>query len=238
MQRLFTIHPWQWAMALAGMAAMLSAHHAWLAAYAFFKPLAMLVAMACVWCLADRQRHPHTTRWLLAGLALSLVGDVCLLTDWAFLPGLVAFLCAHLCYIALLRRDRPWTWRSWAVAACGVSAAGVTTYGYLVVQGLAPAMRLPVAAYVLVIGAMVVHALARAATLRTPGAWCVALGALSFMVSDSVLALNKFVAPVPASALWILGTYYLAQWLIVHGLLQALHRPYQNKSYSPFIYNS
>jgi len=47
-------------------------------------------------------------------------------------------------------------------------------------------------------------------------AWRVALGACIFMVSDSLIAINKFVTPVELSSLWILATYYAAQVLIVH----------------------
>ena len=211
-------------MAVCALASTVSAHLQWWAGYATFKPLTMLLAIAAVWHMADRARHPPSARWLLLGLVCSLIGDVCLLTDRAFIPGLVAFLCAHLAFIALLRRDRPWarTASGWAGMVVGMACGMV--YAYLRQHGLPSAMHLPVGAYVFVIGAMAVQALARAAKLRTPGAWCVAVGAVSFMASDSILAINKFVAPVPASALWILGSYYVAQWLIVHGMLQALGR--------------
>jgi hypothetical protein len=59
----------------------------------------------------------------------------------------------------------------------------------------------------------------RATLLRTPGSVWVAVGAGSFMLSDTLLALNKFVSPLPLSQLWVLSTYYLAQVLIVRGLL-------------------
>jgi alkylglycerol monooxygenase len=42
------------------------------------------------------------------------------------------------------------------------------------------------------------------------------VGACVFMVSDSLIAINKFVTPVPLASLWILVTYYAAQMLIVH----------------------
>lgn len=40
------------------------------------------------------------------------------------------------------------------------------------------------------------------------------------MVSDALLAINRFVLPLPASALWVLGSYYAAQCLLVMGLLR------------------
>lgn len=41
-----------------------------------------------------------------------------------------------------------------------------------------------------------------------------ALGALFFVISDFVLAWNMFVHPIPHAGLFILSTYYLAQWLL------------------------
>jgi uncharacterized membrane protein YhhN len=45
-----------------------------------------------------------------------------------------------------------------------------------------------------------------------------ALGGLLFMVSDTLLAVNKFAQPLPLSALWILSTYWLAQACIASSL--------------------
>lgn len=215
-------HLLPWAMATCGIAAMLSAHEQWFTAYAVLKPLTMVLALVWVWQWADRSRHLTATRWLLAGLLCSMVGDVCLLTERGFLPGLVAFLLAHVCYILLFRRDRPWQRHAWVVPASGIGLLAAAMYLYLFHHGLPGTMRAPVALYVLVIAVMAVQSVARAITLRTGAAWCVAAGAISFMVSDSILAFNRFVAPVPASSLWVLGTYYLAQWLIVHGMLQTM----------------
>ena len=47
----------------------------------------------------------------------------------------------------------------------------------------------------------------------------VALGAGFFMLSDSLLATNRFVQPLPWSQVWVLSTYYAAQALIVGGWL-------------------
>jgi uncharacterized membrane protein YhhN len=49
----------------------------------------------------------------------------------------------------------------------------------------------------------------------------VAAGALLFMASDSLLAINLFVAPLMLSPLWILSTYFVAQWLIASHAVQA-----------------
>ena len=69
-----------------------------------------------------------------------------------------------------------------------------------------PVLKGAVAAYVVVIALMASQALGRAITLGTTTAWRVALGACIFMVSDSTIAINKFVMPVPWSEFWILST--------------------------------
>lgn len=222
------LHPLQWAMAASAWLSTLSAQLGHTTAYAIFKPLTMLLAMACVAAVA-RGRPRTATFWLLmAGLLLSMLGDVFLLNMERFLPGLVAFLLAHVCYIALFRRDAPWLASKAALALC--VAAGVAAYAYLYRHGLPAAMQWPVAVYVAVIGLMASQALGRAQVLRTPAAWCVAGGAVSFMASDTVLAVNRFAWAVPCSQLWVLGTYYLAQWLIVHGMLQVLRDDLQKSS--------
>lgn len=215
------IHPLLWAMAACGLLTALSAHFDYFSVYAVLKPLTMVIAMACAWWLARPSRYPVARGLLLLGLFLSMVGDVCLLFESSFVAGLSAFLCAHIAYIFMLHRDTP-RWLPSKAAFFGCAVVGVALYAYLWNHGLPSALRLPVWAYVCVIATMAGQAIGRAMSLRTPAAWAVALGAISFMASDSILALNKFVGHIPASYLWVLGTYYAAQWLIVFGMLPAL----------------
>jgi alkylglycerol monooxygenase len=98
--------------------------------------------------------------------------------------------------------------------------------------GLPAALRLPVAAYVVVIALMAAQAIGRARTLGGTPAWTVAAGAALFMVSDSLLAINRFVTPLPLAQLGVLGTYYAAQCLIVGGWLR------QGKAEAPAPYTA
>lgn len=200
---------------LCGALAMATAVFGWTEAHRVFKPLAMLLAMARVL----RAPAAPGRGWLLAALAGSLAGDVFLMFDGFFIPGLVAFLLAHLAYIARLRQDAPWlaSRRAWL----GVAAVGLGVYALLWTGGLPAALRLPVAVYVCAIGLMAAQAFGRAAVLRDAPARLAAAGAACFMVSDTLLALNRFVTPLPAQALWVLGSYYAAQGLLVAGLLRA-----------------
>ena len=189
-----------------------------------FKPLTM--AIAIVWVAAGARPQVASglsdakdRAWLLAALACSLAGDAFLMFEDWFIPGLVAFLLAHLAYIALFRRGQPWFARRGALLA--TLAIGGAMYTFLWQGGLPAALRGPVAAYVLVIALMAAQAWGRASVLREPAALQVAVGTGFFMLSDALLATSRFVQPLPLAQLWVLATYYVAQWLIVEGMLRA-----------------
>lgn len=190
-----------------------------------FKPLTMVMAMALVVVRTETaQRRSLGTVLLLGALALSLAGDVFLMFPGYFLPGLVAFLLAHLAYIALFRQDVPWFPSRRALAATlGIGAA---MYLFLWQGGLPDALRVPVAIYVCVIALMAAQAIGRATVLRNSAAVGVALGAGFFMLSDALLAVNRFVMPLPMSQVWVLATYYAAQVLIIrHIRVGAVSKP-------------
>lgn len=189
---------------------------AWLP-YALLKPLTTVLVIAHAWRRAgpgDRLRAP-----LLAGLLLSLLGDVALLwPQQGFLPGLVAFLLAHLAYLlAFTRGVRLGAWPL-AFAGHGLLAAAVLA---LLWPGVPAPLRAPVLAYVLCLAAMAAQtasawfarrAQADAGTRRRlAGA---AVGGLLFVTSDALLAFDRFHSPLPMATLWILASYWAAQWLI------------------------
>jgi len=202
---------------------MASATTGWTAVHLVFKPLAMVVALAVV--LAAMRSHsvagPTRLRGaslLLVALAASLAGDVFLMLEGLFIPGLAAFLLAHMAYFALFCQGVPWLANR--SAAWGVAAVGLGMYAVLWFGGLPPGLRGPVAAYVLAIGLMAAQALGRASVQRDDPSWMVAVGAACFMLSDALLAINRFVSPLPMSAFWVLGSYYAAQCLMVMGVLR------------------
>ena len=78
-----------------------------------------------------------------------------------------------------------------------------------------------VAAYVVVISLMTAQAIGRATVLRDRASLGVAAGAVFFMVSDSLLATNRFAFPLAMAQFWVLGTYYAAQILIARNAWQA-----------------
>ena len=194
-----------------------------------FKPATMVFALICIASCASSfstsmQRASKKQTLLLAvAIVFSLCGDISLMREDLFIPGLVSFLLAHLCYLALFKQDAPWFPSRKALLR--VAAIGIAMYAYLWTHGLPTALRLPVAAYVGVIALMAAQAWGRYQVLGQRHALLVALGASFFMLSDSVLAINRFAQPLPWSAIWVLLTYYAAQALIVQGVLRHSSRP-------------
>jgi uncharacterized membrane protein YhhN len=208
-------HPALWVAAISGVLAIVAAPWAvGQPALAFvFKPLATLALIVYAW---PRGRSTPTVRgWVLAGLCLSWVGDVALLwPQQGFLPGLISFLLAHLCYLMAFTRGHPLARPLWPfVAYAGVAGAVL----WALWPGVPGALRAPVAGYVVCLAAMA----AQAAVVWQRGA-CrgagLALGGALFVCSDALLATNKFAAPLPLASLWILSTYWAAQGLIAHWL--------------------
>lgn len=178
-----------------------------------FKPLATLAIILFAWNRGRAQAVQR--RWVLIGLAFSWVGDVALLwPQQGFLPGLVSFLLAHLAYLLAFTRAVPLAARRWPFAGYALVAGAILS---LLWPGVPPGLRLPVLAYVVCLAAMGAQA---AVVWRSghPRGAVLALGGALFVASDALLATNKFAAQLPAASLWILSTYWLAQWCIASWL--------------------
>ena len=182
------------------------------------KPLATIGIAVFAW--SRGHDTPAMRKLVLAGLGLSLLGDIALL--WpkeGFLPGLVAFLLAHLCYIAAFCRPLRFAARRGVFAVYGVVALGILAWLW---PGVASGLRVPVIAYVACLASMAAQSagwwLAARGTPAAPLARRAAIGGALFMASDALLAVNKFALPLPAASLWILATYWAAQWAIATSL--------------------
>jgi alkenylglycerophosphocholine/alkenylglycerophosphoethanolamine hydrolase len=167
------------------------------------KPFPALALAA--WVLLRCPRLPG--RLTAGGLVLSAIGDV-VLEEGHFLPGLLAFLSAHLAYVAaFLSSDRrPALGRALPFLAWGIGAFT------LLRPGLGPT-SLPVAVYVAVICTMMWRAAARLGSPGTP-ALAAALGlagAVAFGASDTLVAWSRFAAPLPAAGWLIMVLYWLGQ---------------------------
>jgi uncharacterized membrane protein YhhN len=182
---------------------------AWTLLHWVGKPLATIVLLGLVW-RGGHDVDERLRRGVLAGLAFSLVGDVLLMLSPAlFVGGLLAFLVAHLCYLRAFTVDTRLFARRLPLFALAIIGAAVLSYLW---SGLAPALQVPVIAYVVVLVAMAAQAVARWQVHPGPYTRMAALGGVLFVVSDALLAIDRFRAPVPAAALWVLAAYWAAQW--------------------------
>ena len=178
--------------------------------HSLFKPLVVVFLMVSVW--VPTQGPSSRYRYaILGGLGFSLAGDIFLmLPQDLFVPGLVSFLVAHLFYIVAfapeaLRRLSMGCAVPFVVYGVGLNAL---LYGYL------GAMRWPVWAYSVAILTMAYFALRRWMIARRGAALLAFVGAVLFVLSDSVIAISRFRGGFPQAGLVILSTYFLAQSLI------------------------
>jgi uncharacterized membrane protein YhhN len=172
-------------------------------------PVALVAALACVAAPVDARYRTL----VVAGLVLSMAGDVSLLSPRGFRAGLASFLLAHLCYIAAFAGHGA------GDAPALVLLVPFVLLGAAILRVLWPGLRQergPVVAYVVVIVVMGWRAAVRAASPDVPwpsGPLALA-GALLFMTSDSLLAFGRFRRTFAAGDAAVMTTYYAAQTLI------------------------
>jgi uncharacterized membrane protein YhhN len=191
-----------------------------------WKPLSTLICIAIAAASFTQPEHvPWYSILIVAGLVFSLAGDW-LLIDSDELPrrfvfGLVAFLCANVCYIfafayAQTVRNAPLDLGRVVLVAALLVVLGGVVYFYM--RPSLGRLRQPVLLYMTVISLMVHQAVVGVqpglGVLSQPA--LAVGGALLFYMSDLMLALNKFVFDDEGTnnSVWVLSTYYCAQLFI------------------------
>jgi uncharacterized membrane protein YhhN len=184
------------------------------------KPMILLSLIAFYW-LHSKQITPKTRFLTILALVFSLFGDILLMfveqSPHFFTLGLVSFLLAHIFYILVFLKVRnpnkkPWLFLSFLV----IYAAGL----FYVLKDNLGVMLLPVFFYMLIILTMAITANSRKGSVAKISFNFVFIGAILFLISDSLLAINKFYEPLPFSNISIMFTYAFAQFFIVFGLLK------------------
>jgi uncharacterized membrane protein YhhN len=188
----------------------------------FFKPLIIPIIIGYL----DSQVRDYTkglTKWVLFALLFSLLGDVLLMfqekNSIFFLLGLSAFLIAHIFYIIFFHKVRvkenvkgnPWL------------LVLVVIYYAALISLLSPYladMKIPVLVYGVVISFMFMLAMHMLFIKNKSASQWMMIGALLFVMSDSILAINKFYQPFEAAGVLIMLTYGLAQFFIVQGAIK------------------
>ncbi|MEO0469688.1 MAG: lysoplasmalogenase [Bacteroidota bacterium] len=191
------------------------------------KPLIMLSLLT--YFLLETRGDDLGPKWFMVGaMAFSLFGDVLLMFSGPqfFLLGLGGFLIAHICYIIIFLRPEPEASETPMLLRKPWLVMPFLIYGSGILIVLVPhigSMAAPVVVYALVITAMGLAALNRWKRVPIRSFGMVFLGALLFIISDTIIALNRFLnedLPIPLASLWIMLTYMAAQYLIVIGILR------------------
>ena len=184
------------------------------------KPL-LLISLILYFFVQSKMMILKTRILILAALFFSLMGDIFLMfVDQSanyFMLGLISFFLAHVFYCWVFFSDRnPKTNPIGLIIVLIFYAFGLF---YLLKNNLGD-LLIPVVFYILVILLMVISAFLRQKKVSQKSFIFVFIGAILFVISDSVLALNKFYMPLPFSSISIMLTYGLAQFFIVFGLLK------------------
>lgn len=188
------------------------------------KPL-LLLSLLIAWQSANQPANAFSR--LIAGAFLfSWFGDLLLMLVSStlgqqvpfFILGLGCFLVAHLFFIRAF-----WHWKGtrrgliqqspWLLLPFFLFWALLV---YILWPGLGD-LRIPVLAYSLVIIVMTASAHNLGKLLLTPYYVYLSLGTILFVLSDSLIAINKFSTPLPMASFWIMATYIAAQFLIYCG---------------------
>lgn len=161
---------------------------------------------------------------LFIGLIFSWLGDVFLLFEFKnrffFVFGLASFLITHIFYIIYFLKIQ--SAKPSLLAKQPVLPALVLGYGITLVWQLYPGLndlKIPVMVYAAVICIMLLCSLHVFLKVNKTAAGFYLLGAASFVVSDSLLAINKFYQPFAFAGVLIMLTYCAAQYFIVLGFI-------------------
>jgi len=159
---------------------------------------------------------------VLTALFFSFLGDTFLLFDAKapiyFILGLSMFLLAHVFYIVFFSKKAS----ERKIFKNPVLLLLVAAYGIGLVAYLLPhlgEMLVPVVVYALVIMTMLIFAL-NLVLNSAKGAIFICVGALLFVISDSLIAIDKFALKLWQAQFLIMITYIAAQWAIIEGAIR------------------
>jgi alkenylglycerophosphocholine hydrolase len=148
--------------------------------------------------------------WLtLIGLVFCMLGDGFI--EKSFVLGLGAFLIGHLFYLSGF-------FNAFHFSKIGMlMLIPIILYSIIIGKHVITApqasgeitLTLPVIIYIIAISTMLW------AAIMTQNVWLI-IGSILFVISDSILAWNKFVSIVPFSSVFVMTTYYSAQFFIAH----------------------
>lgn len=185
-----------------------------------------LMPLLILYMVIETNERFGRINWLLTGaLFFSWLGDVSLMLtsfDVSFLIGLAAFFVAHLFYIVVFVKstDSAFEFRKQVIFP-------LVIYGGVFMVYLLPStgeLGIPVAIYALVLITMVALAWLRQGKTSNESYGYVLYGAGCFLLSDSILAVDRFALDLPYGHFFVMLTYIPAQYLIMKGILSHHHQ--------------
>ena len=185
----------------------------------FSKPLLMLLLVA--YFISSTKVSSSLKKWMILALLFSWTGDVFLMFESSsanfFIFGLVAFLLAHIFYIVLFDKIRVREKFKQSL----LPLLPIAIYYFLLISQLQPnlgGMQKPVSIYGLVISIMLSFAIDLWRLKDKTTSFLIIFGAVLFITSDSLLAINKFYKQFEYAGIAVMSTYGLAQLLITLGV--------------------
>ncbi|TYA53897.1 lysoplasmalogenase [Formosa maritima] len=182
---------------------------------------ALLISLIVYFYKQSNHINKTIKKFTLLALCFSLLGDILLMfvsqSQNFFIGGLIAFLTAHIFYVLVFLKQRNRSKRGTLFITLMLLYGTLLFY---ILKDTLGEMLLPVIMYMIVILTMATSAFLRKDQVVKYSFILVFIGAILFMISDSILALNKFYQPLPFSNFSIMFTYAFAQLFIVFGLLK------------------
>lgn len=192
--------------------------------FSFTKPLIAMVLM--LWLYQGTQLKGRFHKRMFTGLIFALFGDIFFMIQPAktayFVYGLLAFLLCHVFYIRAFTLDHKSNPHQknpfflWAVGGFAIFCSGLFFY----LQPHLNILQFPVLMYAILVAVMAIMAVNRLGKVNVLSYRLILGGALFFMLSESLLAINKFAKPVPMADFWVMASYMLAQYLIIFGAVE------------------
>lgn len=195
----------------------------------FFKPLIIIWLMAS-FVLQLRYVQNGLKKWIIFALFFSWLGDVLLMFHQEdplfFLLGLSSFLVSHIFYILFFHfiRIKEMVKSRWYLLLI------VAIYYAVIIAILSPHlgdMKLPVRIYAVVISFMFLLAMHMVFIKKKNIGLGMMTGAFLFVISDSLLAIDKFYQPFEMAGFFVMSTYGLAQLFLTEGAIRYISSDYK-----------
>jgi uncharacterized membrane protein YhhN len=217
------------AVSVAGVFAGILLHLKWLDYLC--KPLIM-ISIGGYFLQNSKKIDKKTVRFALIAFLFSLFGDIFLMFTGEgmmfFMLGLGSFLVAQIGYIFLFRHTLKLFGNQSYIRKNPLLLIGYLVFGgivyYLLFNQLDIVLKIVVLVYMLALLGMSAMALNRFKSVSSVSFYLVFAGSVLFVISDTLIALDKFFSPIPNDRLLVMSTYIAAQFLIMMGILKQFEK--------------